>query len=116
MNESIINETINNIFSLIGSPNQLKVMIGAKDFCKGMYGEKYNCPGISFKFKMSKQYNFCKISLNPLDLYDLELGKIRKFEYTNQVILDNIYFDNLRSIFSDKTGLSLSCPIISRNT
>lgn len=112
MNESLADETAQNILKLIGSQNQLNIMIGAKDFFKGMYGEKQNYPGIQFKFKLCKKYNFCQIYLNQLDLYNLELGKIKKFEYADKIVFENIYFDNLGSIFSEKTGLALRPPVI----
>jgi len=47
--------------------------------------------GLGFKFKMCKKSNYCKITLNGLDLYDIEFGKIRKYEYSVVSNHSNIY-------------------------
>ena len=58
----------------LGGSNRLNVMIGAKDFFSDNDGKT-----LVFKFSMCKKANCVKITLNGLDLYDIEFVKIKKF-------------------------------------
>jgi hypothetical protein len=88
----------------LGGTGRLKCMIGAKDFC-------YDSNDTYFAFKHMKGndgINYCKIKLNGLDLYDLTFGKIRGHNYTIIKEINNIYNDQLKSIFEQTTKLYVS--------
>lgn len=101
MNGEEIAETIGH---QLGGFNRLKVMIGAKDFSY-THIDSY----LAFKFMTGDQgINYLKITLNVMDLYDLEFGKIRGHKYTIIKRYDDIYFDQLRSLFEQTTKLYLT--------
>lgn len=88
----------------LGGLGRLKVMIGAKDF---LYSSEDTY--LSFKFMKGNQgINYCNIRLNGSDLYELTFGKIRGHNYTVIKTYDDIYCDQLKSIFESTTGLYLS--------
>lgn len=52
--------------------------------------------GLRFKSSgLVKHKGFVTITLNGLDLYDVEFGRVRKCEYKTVSTVSNIYFDNL---------------------
>ncbi len=108
------------ILEQIGGSRRLKMFVGAYDFLKD--GENT----LMFKFKGSRKANYLKITLNSMDLYDMEFMTLVKLssknvmkwinlseeELTkkmkkNQKTFDNIYFDQLMEIFEQHTGLFL---------
>lgn len=89
------------ILQQMGGGSRLQAMIGAHHFLA--YEN-----GVSFKFPDQKGPNYCKIQLNSLDLYDVEFGRIRGCAYTLIAEYDNVYADNLVSIFENTTNLLLS--------
>jgi len=92
------------ILQQLGGAGRLKCMIGAKDFSYSS-GDTY----LSFKFmKGDLGINYLKIRLNAMDTYDLEFGKIVKHNYTVIKTYDDIYCDQLKSIFEETTKLYLS--------
>jgi len=98
---SIANTAIN---QLAESTGKLIAMTGANTFIIGNNGE------ITFKFKMCRKANYCRIKLNGKDLYDMEFLKITpKFSKTIKVY-DDIYNDMLKPLFEEFTGLCLSMP------
>ena len=90
-------ETLNQLTQSDNGINRLVAMIGAKDFAKGE-------TSVSFKFPRGQ---FCKITLNGLDLYDMEFGKIRKFTYTPVKTFNNLYAEDLKNTFEQHTKLYL---------
>ncbi|MBF0388372.1 MAG: hypothetical protein HQL20_11095 [Candidatus Omnitrophica bacterium] len=79
-------------------------MTGAKNFVDG---------GNFLSFKLPSNFakggiNYVKITLTPLDLYDMELGKIRGSKYTVSKTKRGLYNDMLRSTFTAETGLNTS--------
>ncbi len=100
---------------------RLIVMTGAYDFLRdGDYT-------LMFKFKGSKKANFVKITLNSLDLYDVEFLKVSNLtpkkalkwiDLTNEEVtaklqknkktFNNVYCDQLIEIFESHTGLYLT--------
>ena len=64
--------------------------------------------GLSMKIRpnMSKA-NYMKIKLNGLDTYDVEFAAIRKTKMETKQKFNNVYFDQLRDLFTDVTGYCL---------
>ena len=89
------------IFEQMGGLGRLKAFVGGHTFVS-------DGDSASFKFKGSKVANYMKVTLTPLDTYNVELGKIWGQKYTVKKELDNVYFDQLVSIFEDTTKLYLS--------
>lgn len=94
----------NTIIKQLGGYNRLKAMIGAHTF---LYSEK-DPTWISFKFKGSRFFNYIKIQLNSLDLYDVELKKIWGDKFTRETELNNLYNDQLKTTIEQETRLYLS--------
>ena len=93
----------NTTLEQLGGSRRLVAMIGAKDFMSSEEGR-----ALSFKFKGSKKANYVKITLNDLDTYDIEFGKIWNLTYKVKMEIANIYGDQLRGVIEDFTGLYLS--------
>lgn len=89
------------IVQQMGGFGRLKCMVGADHF--GTSGDN-----LSFKFKGSKVANYIKITLNGMDLYDVEFGKIWGTNYKIVKEIDGLYFDQLIPVFEDTTKLYLS--------
>lgn len=85
----------------MGGLGRLKMFVGGHNFCD--HGN-----GLSFKFKGSKVANYMKVTLTPLDEYDVEFGKIWGSKYTVKKELKGVHFDQLVGIFEDTTKLYLS--------
>lgn len=60
----------------------------------------------SFRIRGSKAVNYIKITLNAMDTYDMEFGKIWGAKYTVVSLADNIYCDGLHSMIRKETGLA----------
>jgi len=86
------------ILSQLGG-NKFKVMTGAKNF-------SYNDNGdLTFRFPRQKGLMYCRVSLNSMDLYDMEFMNNKgavKVEY------NGIYNDQLQELFTQATGLYTS--------
>ena len=85
----------------MGGQNRLVLMTGANNF--GVLGNS-----LSFRFKGSKKANYLRITLNSMDTYDLEFGKVHGTNYKVVKTLTYIYSDQLIEIFENTTGLMLS--------
>ncbi len=81
--------------------NKFIAMTGAKNLVAGI-------TSLSFKIPQSKNINYVKIKLTEMDDYKLEFGKITGFDYKIIKIEDNVYFDQLQQVFTEKTGLNCS--------
>ena len=93
-------ETLNQLTQSDNGIFYLVAMTGAKEFVQS--GEE------SFvRFKLPRGV-VVKIKLNSMDLYDMEFGKIRKFEYKVTKAFKGLYADMLKSTFEEHTGLYLS--------
>lgn len=95
--------TAQTIFSQLGG-NRFAVMTGAKNLMS--HGDA----GLSFQLQRTPHYtrdgiNYAKITLNELDLYDMEFGRIHGLKYTVKRTLSGVYAEDLCRIFSDVTGL-----------
>lgn len=87
------------------------VMTGAKNFLS--HGAEnalsFRLPGIMTK----RRINFVKITLVN-DLYNIVFGQIRGTTYTVIDTVEGVYVDNLREVFTDKTGLDTSLGTMGR--
>lgn len=92
---------IETLKQLGGGISGLQNMVGAKNFV-----ESEN--SIQFRFKSCKKANICRIYLDLNDTYTVEFYKLSKFECPMVQIYDNVYGDQLTSIFEKFTGLYLS--------
>lgn len=103
------------ILQQMGGQRRLNVMIGAKDIFSDNGGNT-----LVFKFANQKRSkpNYIKITLNSMDLYDVEFGRAGKKKdpelgfsmpcYTEMKKVDGIYCDMLRELFETTTGLYLT--------
>lgn len=95
-------EIAKNILEQLGG-NRFVVMTGAKN----LVGHE---DGLSFKLPSSPHYtrdgiNYVRITLNHLDLYDVEYGRMWGLKYRLITNTNSIYADMLQADFTDKTGL-----------
>lgn len=79
--------------------NKFRVMTGAKNF---LAGENYLAMRIG---RNASGANYLKITLNGLDLYDMKFVRIRGEKMTDVAVHENIYGDQLQSIFTNVTGM-----------
>lgn len=63
---------------------------------------------LKFNFPLCKKANTCRITLNNLDLYDIEFFKLnrRTFDCHSVKITENAYHDMIQDIFTRFTGLN----------
>jgi hypothetical protein len=87
----------------LGGINKIHAMTGAKDFARDEAGQY-----VSFKFLGCKTANYIKITLTWEDLYEMEFGKLKKWEYEVVKSINGVYAEDLKRIFEDTTGLALS--------
>lgn len=64
--------------------------------------------GVKFRFKGSKAANLVMITLTARDTYDVEFYKMAKYDYTKVATIEDVYGDQLRSVFEQFTKLRLS--------
>ncbi len=62
--------------------------------------------GLSFRIRGSKEVNYIKITLNAMDLYDMEFGKIWGSKYTVKANHKNVYADMMHGLIEQETGLA----------
>ncbi len=92
------------IIRQLGGMNRLNVMTGAYNFVA-------LDRGVSFRIK-NQSANYIKITLSSLDLYDLEVGRIRGDKYTVVYEQSGLYFDMLKPEIEKATGMTLTMPRI----
>jgi hypothetical protein len=90
-----------NILEQLGG-NKFVVMTGAKNFVVIPNGLSFRIP------RAGKGIQYVKIKLNAMDTYDVEFGKLVKYEYKLISKYNGIYFDGLRELFEKETGLYTS--------
>ncbi len=94
------NEISDAILSNLGGMSRLNAMTGAYNFI--------SLPnGLSFRIK-NPAANFIKITITSMDLYDLEVGRIRGDKYTVVDTKNSIYDNMLRPAIEKATGMYLS--------
>jgi len=94
------NEVLNQLTQSSNGARKLAMMTGAKNFAQD--SEKYF---VTFKLPRGV---IVKIKLNAMDLYDMEFGKIRKYEYKVTKEFKGLYADMLKKTFEQHTKLYLS--------
>lgn len=100
------NKIAEDILSILGGANKLNAMTGAYNFI--------SLPnGLSFRIK-NPAANFIKITITSMDLYDLEVGRIRGDKYTVIETKKGIYDDMLRPAIEKATGMYLSMGTMGR--
>lgn len=91
----------NTILAQLGG-NKFTVMTGAKNLMGGS-------DNLSFRFPQHNGVNYCKITLNAYDTYNVEFGMIRKKDgvptYTRKEFITDVYNDGLQEVFTAQTGL-----------
>lgn len=89
---------------------RLAAMLGASNFYFDE-NEQENVY-VRFKFKGSRKFNTVRITLNAMDLYDVEYIKssVVQYQLVDKVITksEGLYADMLKSDFEQTTGLYLS--------
>ena len=93
----------NTVLQQLGGQKLLRLMVAADNFVQS---EKEQW--VSFKFKGSVSFNYLKIQLNSMDLYDLTFYKIRGTKLQSQKLVTNIYCDTLMDVFESETSLYLT--------
>ena len=88
------------ILKQLGGVGRLRAMTGAYNFVD--LGD-----GVAFKIK-NQRANYIKIKLNGKDLYDLEVGRIRGTTYKVVATHNDVYFDQLKPLIEQATGMYLS--------
>jgi len=94
-------EIAKTILMQMGGTGRLNTMVGANNYIS--HGD-----GVSFRFKGSKHSNYLKVTLNVLDTYDMEFGKVWGTKYTVKKEYDGVFFDQLKELFEKTTGLYLT--------
>jgi len=90
----------NTILQQLGGAGRLRVMTSAYNF-------RDLGNGLSFKIK-NQRANYIKINLTSMDLYDVEVGRIRGNTYKVVQEADGLYFDQLKPFIEKATGMYLS--------
>jgi len=95
-----VNEDAATILQQLGG-NKFVVMTGAKNLMKSDGGKT-----LSFRLpKALNGINYVKITLGASDTYTVEFGRVSGMDYKVKQKFDNIYADQLQSIFTKTTGL-----------
>lgn len=97
------------ILNQLGGIRLLNTMIGAKN-----YTFDENLVGFRYMNAERNNSNHIQIHLLPSDLYKLEFWNIRGMKSKVVETIEGVYADNLAEIFQDKTGLTLTMPVIYR--
>jgi hypothetical protein len=93
-------EIAKTILKQLGGAGKLVAMTGAYNFVD--MGK-----GLAFKIKNAKS-NYIKITLTSLDLYNVEIGRIRGTTYKVVAEAQNLYADQLVPFIEKTTGMYLS--------
>ena len=89
------------IYGQLGG-RRFAVMTGAKNFVSSENA-------LTFRFPKAKnKSNAMRITLNDLDLYDIEFLWVYNLKVTSREKLSNVYAEDLVSVFEDKTGFYTS--------
>lgn len=89
------------IIKQMGGAGRLQLMIGASLFA----GDEKS---VQFSFKGCRKANKCRVTLQPDDLYTLELFKFDGLDAPRVYHTDGLFWDMLKPVFEQETGLYLS--------
>lgn len=82
--------------------NKFLAMTGARKLVGGENSLSFLIP------KVKGGINFVKITLNNKDLYDIDFGNFRGASYVVKKTVDDVFAEDLRYVFTRKTGLYTS--------
>lgn len=100
--QEIERETANEIARQIGG--QTFTILGATNKTYGT--DKNGMVYIGFRIKGCRKINYIKVIYDEgLDMYHIEFGKIRKYEYKVVNVVTGIYFDQIHELIEENTGL-----------
>ena len=86
------------IYKQLGG-KRFSLMTGAKQFVFDEDSLRFRIP------KAKSGINFVRIRLTPEDLYDVEFGKIRGFDYVAISEAKGVFCDQLVELFERETGM-----------
>ncbi len=92
-------EIVNQVINQLGG-NKFLAMTGATI--------GYYCQTVCVKFKGSSKANIMYIELNGSDTYTVRIAKSVGYKFTEVVIWNNVYAQQLQSVFTQATGLRTS--------
>lgn len=94
-----------------GHRGALKAMLGTQNItCFEIEYQGYQQPALAFDFKMSRKYKYCRIIYQQgRDVYAMQFLD-RNAKVVTEI--EEVYFDELNSKFSEVTGLVLVMPRI----
>ena len=101
-------EVSNEILRQLGG-RMFKMMTGAKNFTGS---EKENFLSFRLPGNGFSKFNYVKITLTPMDEYEIEFGNVRGSEYKMCEVIEGVWRETLVEVIERKTGLSLSMPRI----
>jgi hypothetical protein len=81
--------------------NKALYMLGAKNLMN--VGN-----GLSLRIRGSRKVNYIKITLNGMDTYDMEFGKVHGLNYKVVATHEGIYVDMMHKLIENETGLYTS--------
>lgn len=102
-------EIAQTIIEQMGGLGKIRAMVSASQFvCIGSDGD--HGPGVQFSFKGCRKANKCRVTLNGDDTYRFELYKFNRktFDCPQVFEIDGAYWDMLKPVFEEETGLRLS--------
>lgn len=86
----------------LGGHRVLTLMVGARDF-------SYDGEGaLRFRFKGSRKANYVEFVVKGADLYDVRFWRITKSSVKKTANFEDVYFDQLRDVFEQATGLLIT--------
>lgn len=94
---------INHLTTSENGMNRLCAMTGAYRFLQDPDNQS-----VSFKFKGSKKWNYCRITVNSTDTYDVLFMKIWGSKEPKELLTEGLYNDMLQKHFETNTGLYLT--------
>ena len=87
----------------------IQTQIGGRAFYMlGSWNHLDHGNALSFRIRGSRTVNHIKVTLNSLDLYDLEFGKLYGHNYRVVKTIDGVYADQLNRLIESNTGLYTS--------
>ena len=94
----------NVVLQQLGGQGRLKAMLGAKNFsqCKDENRVEFRIG------RNAKGVSIVRITLTPEDTYNVEFGRIRKFDYKVLSSVEGIYCDMLKEVVEENTGMFLT--------
>lgn len=72
--------------------------------------------GVKIKFTGTREYNYLRIVLTPMDEYEMYFEKWHGGRLIRSVVKEHLFFDQLRETITEVTGLTTTIPrMVSKN-